>query len=74
MQAVEFETEERNGIINIPQQILNKVKNHHLKIVMMYEEDVILDEKKTKCNFSEFAGMWEKRDISLNTIREKAWK
>ena len=24
--------------------------------------------------FSEFAGMWEDRDITIETIREKAWK
>ena len=27
-----------------------------------------------KVDFSEFAGMWQDRDISIETIREKAWK
>ena len=27
-----------------------------------------------KVDFSEFSGMWQDRDISIETIREKAWK
>ena len=27
-----------------------------------------------KVDFSEFAGMWKDRDISIEKIREKAWK
>jgi metal-responsive CopG/Arc/MetJ family transcriptional regulator len=36
-----------------------------------------LDEKKRvpeKLDFSEFSGMWKDSDISLDSIREKAWK
>ncbi len=27
-----------------------------------------------KLDFSEFSGMWKERDITLEDIREKAWK
>lgn len=29
---------------------------------------------QTSPDFSDFAGMWKDEDISLDTIREKAWK
>ena len=29
---------------------------------------------KNKNDFSKFAGMWEDRDITLEDIREKAWR
>ncbi len=47
MQTLEFETVEKNGIINIPKQLINKVKNHHLKIVMMFQ-DFDKNNNKTK--------------------------
>ena len=31
-------------------------------------------EMPKKQDFSKFAGMWEGRDISLKSLREKAWK
>lgn len=30
--------------------------------------------KQNKADFKQFAGMWEDRDVSLESIREKAWK
>jgi len=36
-----------------------------------------LEEKKKKpssTDFSNFSGMWKDRDISQNSLREKAWK
>lgn len=36
-----------------------------------------LDEKKKKpssADFSNFSGMWKDRDISQDSLREKAWK
>ena len=36
-----------------------------------------LDEKKKKpssTDFSNFSGMWKNRDISQDSLREKAWK
>jgi hypothetical protein len=30
--------------------------------------------KSKKDKFSEFAGLWENKNIDLQTIREKAWK
>ena len=30
--------------------------------------------KRNKLDFKQFAGIWEDRDISLESIREKAWK
>lgn len=36
-----------------------------------------LNEKKKKpasADFSSFSGMWEDRDISQDSLREKAWK
>ena len=35
------------------------------------------EEKKPnskKDKFNEFAGLWENKDINIQTIREKAWK
>ncbi len=45
-----------------------------------YIRDILkkeLEEKKKEpqsLNFSQFSGMWKDRDISLNKIRDKAWK
>ena len=30
--------------------------------------------KQNKVDFKQFAGMWEGKDVSLESIREKAWK
>lgn len=30
--------------------------------------------KPQKTDFDQFAGMWQERDISLESIREKAWR
>jgi len=41
------------------------------------KKKIFLDSKhvsKTKNKFSEFAGKWENYDISLKSIRDKAWK
>ncbi len=73
MQTIEFETEEKNGVINIPKKILKKVKRHHLKIVMSYQDEEETKESR-KETIADFAGIWEGRDISLEDIRKKAWK
>ena len=36
------------------------------------EEETQPNSKKDK--FNEFAGLWENKNIDLQTIREKAWK
>lgn len=36
------------------------------------EEEKQPNSKKDK--FNEFAGLWENKDINIQTIREKAWK
>lgn len=47
--------------------------------VSAYIREVLKKELKEKrqqqsLDFSEFAGMWKDEDISLESIREKAWK
>ncbi len=53
--TVEFETDYRNGIFSIPQKIKNKVINHHLKVIMTYEEDEIITQKSNN-KLVEFCG------------------
>ena len=46
--------------------------------VSAYIRDILKKELKNKkesnSNLDDFVGMWSDRDISLNDIREKAWK
>ena len=38
------------------------------------KENILNKKEENKLDFSEFAGMWENRDISQEDIRKKAWK
>ena len=33
-----------------------------------------VEEPKSKPSIADFAGIWQKRDITLEKLREKAWK
>ncbi len=50
-----------------------RIKMHRTQIY--FEED--LDERKKQpqvLDFSDFSGMWENREITQASIREKVWK
>ncbi len=51
--------------------LLNRFTNEGLEIIT-YRKITAKEPKKTP--LSEFSGMWEGRDISQESIREKAWK
>lgn len=38
------------------------------------KEEKTSSKERTKNKFAEFAGMWEESDITVNSIRDKAWK
>lgn len=56
------------------------MKDSFLNFVKTLDYIDIKDEQTSKKSnnnqnkFSEFAGMWENSDISIENIREKAWK
>ena len=50
-----------------------------LDYIDIKSDDVITQSVNTNINknsnkFSQFSGMWENRDIDLNSIRKKAWQ
>ncbi|NEW61624.1 hypothetical protein GSY74_10040, partial [Sulfurovum sp. bin170] len=50
-------------------------KNDGLEIITHHRESTPRQEKEQPQNrFSEFAGIWKDRDITQESIREKAWK
>ncbi len=49
MQTLEFETDIKSEMINIPKNIFNKIKQQHIKIIMMYDE--LKEENIKKNNF-----------------------
>jgi len=53
--------------------LLSRFKNDGLEITT--ENNYAPSPKKEEENpFADFAGMWEKREISQESIREQAWK
>lgn len=58
----------------------NVVAKHIYAILSNTKGVYIQSEKKSKnkpkgsLKFLEFAGMWQDKDVSLNSIREKAWQ
>ncbi len=69
--------------IYFEEELFTRIKqqaNSMGKSISAYIRDVLkkdLDSKESMPNnreFLEFAGMWEDRDISIDKIREKAWK
>ena len=53
---------------------LNFIKT--LDYVEIKEDERIetIPNKTNKDKFSQFAGMWENRDITIDSIRDKAWE
>ena len=54
-------------LFNKVMRVLNTFKNDGIKITSNTQN-------KSKNQFSEFAGIWEGRDITQESIREQAWK
>ncbi len=52
---------------------LSHFKNDGLEISIENTQNIIQKQEKEN-PFSEFEGMWEKREISQESIREEAWK
>jgi len=57
-------------------QIIVEVDNKKVKqfIELLRSLDYVKVKNLKKNNIKKFAGMWKDRDISLTSIREKAWK
>ena len=54
---------------------LNCFKNDGLEIITHHRESRPRQEKQqSQSRFSEFAGIWKDRDITQESIREKAWR
>ena len=60
---------ERNGK---KESFLNFLSTLDYIEIKSQEEEKQPNSKKDK--FNEFAGLWENKNIDLQTIREKAWK
>ena len=59
------------------EQIVNEAKKMNKSISEYIVEVLNNNLKKTnsqKVDFSEFAGMWKDRDISIKDLRKQAWK
>jgi len=57
-------------------QIVVEVENKKVKqfIDLLQSLDYVEVKNVKEKDFKKFAGMWKSRNISLETIREKAWK
>ncbi len=69
--------------IYFEEDLFNKIKIQANKLglsISAYIREVLKndiekrEEEPSKIDFSEFAGMWKDRDITIEKIREKAWK
>ncbi len=69
--------------IYFEEELFNRIKNQANKLglsISAYIREVLKndiekrEEEPSKIDFSEFAGMWKDRDITIEKIREKAWK
>ena len=54
------------------ESFLNFLSTLDYNEIKSQEEEKQTNSKKDK--FNEFAGLWENKNIDLQTIREKAWK
>ena len=52
---------------------LNISVSSYIRDVIQKELDTELD-NKAPIDFSEFAGLWENRDVDQKSLRDKAWK
>lgn len=75
MQAIEFETIVKNGIITLPidQKQWNEKK---IRVILLDESETteIEHEKEEKTEFFAAAGLWRDRDIEQVDIRKQAWR
>ncbi len=69
--------------IYFEEELFNRIKNQANKLglsISAYIREVLKNDiekrekEPSKIDFSEFAGMWKDRDITIEKIREKAWK
>jgi hypothetical protein len=78
MNAVEFQATVHNGVITLPsdQQSWNGKK---IKVILLDEAspdttELSAHESMSEADFFNCAGIWENRDINLESIRAKAWR
>ena len=78
MNATEFQTVIENGVIALPKdrQSWNgkKIRVILLEDVNPAAEALPENESTTAADFFSCVGLWENRDISLQSIRTKAWR
>ncbi len=53
---------------------LNFIKTLDYVEIKEEEKIEVIQNKTSKDKFSQFAGMWENSDITIDSIRTKAWK
>lgn len=75
MQAIEFETIVKNGIITLPidQKQWNEKK---IRVILLDESETteIEYEKEEQVEFFAAAGLWRDLDIEQVDIRKQAWR
>jgi len=77
MQAIQFNTKITGTILKIPAMFRNLV-NRNATIIVLYEEDENETKpshiKKTAEQFFSICGIWENREITKQSIRQKSWR
>jgi len=53
---------------------LNRFRDDGLEIITTTNREIEGNKFEKKNKFSEFAGIWKDRDISLESIRKQAWR
>ncbi len=48
MQALKFETDVINNIIQIPKRFQKNVAEHHIEVIMMYQQNINIKESNNK--------------------------
>jgi len=79
MNAVEFQATVNNGVIILPsnQQSWNGKK---IKVILLEEASPDVTDSSTnesaesEADFFTYAGLWENREISQESIRAQAWR
>jgi len=77
MQAIQFNTKITGTILKIPAMFRNLV-NRNATIIVLYDEDKnetrSSHTKKTAEQFFSICGIWENREITKQTLRQKSWR
>ncbi len=77
MQAIQFNTKITGTILKIPAMFRNLI-NRNATVIVLYDEDKnetkLSHVKKTAEQFFSICGIWENREISKQSLREKSWR